>query len=50
MPRARFEHVPADFILENRSAGAERSKNGMIGTDLLERYRVVFEMSQGRID
>ena len=44
-----FKDVPADFIVKNQGAGAVRSRDGIIGTDLLRRYLVVFDMQHGRI-
>jgi hypothetical protein len=45
----RFTDVPADFVTEVRGAAASRFQDGIIGTDLLARYVVVFDMTHNRI-
>jgi hypothetical protein len=45
----KFNDVPAEFVVENRGVTADETRDGVIGTDLLERYRVIFDMTHGRI-
>jgi hypothetical protein len=45
----RFHDVPAQFVSTKRGASADRFRDGIIGTDLVERLVVVFDMSNGRI-
>ena len=45
----RLQQVPAQFLIEERGVGADPFRDGVVGTDLLERSVVVFDMSQGRI-
>ena len=45
----RFDDVPAEFVVENRGVTADETRDGVIGTDLLERYRIIFDMTNGRI-
>ena len=45
----RFEEVPADFVVDERGVVADSERDGVIGTDLLERYVVVFDMPNRRI-
>ena len=45
----RFENVPAEFLTEVRGAGADHEKDGIIGTDLLKRFVVVFDPVGERI-
>jgi hypothetical protein len=45
----RFDDVPAAFVVETRGVTADETRDGVIGTDLLRRYRVIFDMTHGRI-
>lgn len=45
----RIRNIPAQFIVENKGSGADRSRDGIIGTDLLRRCRVIFDVPHGRI-
>ena len=44
----RFEDVPANFVTEKRGATADVTRDGIIGTDLLRRYRIIFDIQHGR--
>ena len=44
----RFEDVPANFVTEKRGATADVTRDGIIGTDLLRRYRMIFDIQHGR--
>ncbi len=45
----RFRNIAADFVTDGHGAAADRSVDGLIGTDLLTRFIIVIDMSHQRI-
>jgi len=45
----RFDGVPATFITEDKGAGADTQRDGLIGANLLRRFVVVFDIEGERI-
>jgi hypothetical protein len=45
----RYADVPASFVTADQGVAADSFRDGVIGSDLLERYIVVFDIPHGRI-